>query len=134
MKSALTQCEIGGHPTKSYSELVKAWKCYYDGSACPLGTKSYIPETCSKNPKCQRSIYQMNLQPLKDVLPGINNSLLKIQLASPHVQYIEDSHSYDFQSFIGEVGGTLGLFLGLSFLSIVNCIEFAVTKFFPANT
>ena len=48
---------------------------------------------------------------------------LKIQLENPYVLTIVDSYSYDIQSFVGEVGGTLGLFLGLSMFSFV---EFAV--------
>lgn len=41
---------------------------------------------------------------------GINNEL---------VSYVEDYIGYDWQSFIGEVGGTFGVFLGFSCLTLI---------------
>ena len=58
-------------------------------------------------------------------------SELKIQLESPNVQTIKDQVAYDLQSLIGEVGGTLGLFLGLSTMSFIDFIEFIFRKLFP---
>ena len=58
-------------------------------------------------------------------------SYLKIQIENPNVLTIVDSYSYDIQSFIGEVGGTLGLFLGLSAMSFVDFVGFIYRKAFP---
>ena len=58
------------------------------------------------------------------------NSELKIRLKTPNVLNIADSYSYDFQSLIGEVGGTLGLFLGLSMFSFVGFIEYILRKLY----
>ena len=52
-----------------------------------------------------------------------NDSSITIQYGNPYLQVIKDSVSYDLQSLIGEVGGTLGLLLGLSFLSIFDLLE-----------
>ena len=61
---------------------------------------------------------------------NIGNSGLRIKLRNPNVLNIVDSYSYDIQSFIGEVGGTLGLFLGLSMFSIVEFIEYILRKLY----
>ena len=59
-----------------------------------------------------------------------SRSYLKIDLQNAYVQNVEDNIAYDFQSFIGEVGGTLGLFLGLSFVSFIEFTEFLIGKIF----
>ena len=47
---------------------------------------------------------------------SINNEL---------VTYIEEYFTYDLQSFIGEVGGTFGLFMGVSLLTtLFDLIDF----------
>ena len=41
------------------------------------------------------------------------------------VTYVEEYFTYDWQSFIGEVGGTFGLFLGVSMLTtLFDLIDF----------
>ena len=52
-------------------------------------------------------------------------------MESSNVQTIQDSVAYDLQSLIGEVGGTLGLFLGLSAMSFVDFVGFIYRKAFP---
>ena len=43
---------------------------------------------------------------------------LDLKIGNKYVIYVIDFVSYDFQSFFGEVGGTLGLMLGISLPSI----------------
>ena len=62
--------------------------------------------------------------------PLEQSASLKIQLENPNVLTIVDSYSYDIQSFVGEVGGTLGLFLGLSIFSFVEFAEFLLRKIY----
>ena len=51
-----------------------------------------------------------------------------ISLETEVVQNIIDSYAYDLQSLIGEVGGTLGLFLGLSTYSVVEFVTYIIEK------
>ena len=51
-----------------------------------------------------------------------NPSIIGIEFYKPVVEYHIEEISYDFQSLIGEVGGTMGLTVGLSFLSIFEWI------------
>ena len=60
-------------------------------------------------------------------------STLIIEMESTNVQSIVDSVAYDFQSLIGEVGGTLGLFLGLSTFSFVQFFEYIIRKIIPTR-
>ena len=56
----------------------------------------------------------------KDVkkLRTLMNSRLHVNLSDPIVEYNIDAISYDLQSLVGEIGGTLGLtIIGLCFLS-----------------
>ena len=57
---------------------------------------------------------------------------LKLIIDKDYVVYVEDFVSYDFQSFFGEVGGTLGLLLGVSlshiFEFIGNSLKHGFTK------
>ena len=116
-------CPIINETGLSYKDLYNAWEDYYK------------MQICQKAPHCQRSLFKLQLTDLQDPYfnPPTNGSVLKIQLDGPNIMYIEDFISYDFQSLIGEVGGTLGLFLGLSFLSIIECIEFSTKKFISLN-
>ena len=60
------------------------------------------------------------------------NSRLHVNLSDPIVEYNIDAISYDLQSLVGEIGGTLGLTIGLSFLSFSEyLIEFM--KYMTSN-
>ena len=59
----------------------------------------------------------------------IGNPLIELVFASPIVEYNIDSISYDLQSLIGEIGGTLGLTLGLSIYSLLDLIEYIEHNF-----
>jgi hypothetical protein len=45
-----------------------------------------------------------------------------VWIASPMIEHVIDSYSYDFLGLFGECGGTLGLLLGLSCLSLIDVI------------
>ena len=82
---------------------------------------------CPQIPKCKRSLYKIRVRSMDKENPS--QSRVKIQLENPYVQTIEDSIGYDLQSLIGEVGGTLGLFLGLSTYSFVEFLVYILQKF-----
>jgi hypothetical protein len=60
-------------------------------------------------------------------------STIKIEIADPIVMHMTDQQVYDLQSLIGEVGGTLGLMLGLSFLSFVQFILWLIRRLVTLN-
>ena len=98
---------------------MKTWKGSYYG----ISNKKW---ECPQ----KRSIYDLALKPNVYVPHSATGSVLKIQLKSSNVYTIKDSIAYDLQSLIGEVGGTLGLFLGLSTMSFIDFIEFIFRKLF----
>ena len=53
---------------------------------------------------------------------GKKGTDIGIEFYKPVVEYHIEEISYDFQSLIGEVGGTMGLTVGLSFLSIFEWV------------
>ena len=56
-------------------------------------------------------------------------STIGIEFYKPVVKYYIEEISYDMQSLIGEVGGTMGLTVGLSFLSIFEWILDSIKKY-----
>lgn len=124
MKSnGLNVCSIKNESRpQDYQELVKDWREYFE---------SPTNKNCTLDQRCERSIFHQYIQPLNEGgTPSTTGAMLKIQFDGPNVEKIIDSYAYDFQSFIGEVGGTLGLFLGLSFLSIVEFVEICIARMF----
>ena len=83
-------------------------------------------KTCPSGLKCNHPIYNTRTELTKSTT---ERATLHIQLESPTVQNVVDSYSYDSQSLVGEVGGTLGLFLGLSTYSLVEFITYFMEKF-----
>ena len=60
------------------------------------------------------------------------SSEVTIQYANPMVEYHQEVITYDFQSVIGEIGGTLGMTIGLSFLCIgewfINFVKYLMEQ------
>ena len=83
---------------------------------------------CPSGSKCNRPIYNVRTEITH--VENTNKAYVYIQLESPTVQNVFDSYAYDFQSLIGEVGGTLGLFLGLSTYSLVEFFTYFLERLF----
>ena len=84
---------------------------------------------CKSKQACVQPTYRM------EVDRGIDMIIPKItfHMADPIVEYNIDFISYDLQSLVGEIGGTLGLTLGLSIYSLIDFIEYlekVVNKYF----
>ena len=112
---------IDKNRNQSYADIVTTWHDNYDLNE----------NICPKMPKCKRSIYKMDISMSKR--NDFSKSRLEIELNNPNILTIIDDYSYDLQSFIGEVGGTLGLFLGLSMFSIIEFIEYILRKLTSTN-
>ena len=104
---------IDKNQNQTYADIVTTW---HDNFV-------HHEKNCPKMPKCKRFLYKMDLFSNDGYY-----SSLSIKLTDPNILTIVDGYSYDLQSFIGEVGGTLGLFLGLSMFSIIECIEYVLRK------
>ena len=76
-------------------------------------------QACPKVHSCSRSIFDFQESSTEKSQP---NSL-KIIIEKDYVVYVTDFISYDFYSFFGEVGGTLGLLLGYS---LAHIFEFLI--------
>ena len=79
------------------------------------------PDICPFVQRCHRSTLKTNDKYESTDTDDISSNFITI--STPIVQVIKDQYSYDMQSFIGEVGGTLGLMLGYSFMSLIDFIE-----------
>ena len=86
-------------------------------------------KTCPSGYRCNRPIYNIRKEIIKSSVADDNQAIVDIQLESPTVQNVIDLYAYDSQSLIGEIGGTLGLFLGLSTYSLVELITYFMEKF-----
>lgn len=102
----------------SVLEYQKQWK--------QIQTKSKSNE-CPMIKRCKRSLIEIN-ESLHAEKAKTNTSEIFIKIIDPTLQLITDSYSYDGQSFIGDIGGTLGLLLGYSFMSVIDLIEFIWIK------
>ena len=91
-----------------------------------IDTRNASKEECPLIKRCKRANYEIfeNFQP-----GGEGYSDLILEPLDSTVQYVKDDIAYDTQNFIGEVGGTLGLMLGLSFISVIDFIQYVVYKF-----
>ena len=83
---------------------------------------------CPLIKRCKRSVYEI----FENYQFGEEDDDFSDLILNPldaTVQYVKDDIAYDTQSFIGEVGGTLGLMLGLSFISVIDFIQYVVFRF-----
>ena len=84
---------------------------------------------CSKHPPCVKTEYPLKkiasssgVQKCSSTANSNLDTCLILSFGHKIVESIVTTASYDSQSLIGEVGGTLGLFLGLSGLSLMEII------------
>ena len=59
-----------------------------------------------------------------------NQSVIYVRYQNPVVEYRISYVNYDLQSWISEIGGTIGLTLGISGLSLVEVISDAIKRLF----
>ena len=88
-------------------------------------------DSCPSKQACNQTRYSLDFTTSgwTDISNVPSKAKLRIAFTNPIVEYNTDSISYDFQSLIGEVGGTLGLTIGLSFFSFVEWLTEIFTFF-----
>ena len=60
-----------------------------------------------------------------------NHTSVEIVVQSPTVSIIKEEDAYPLESFVADIGGVLGLFVGFNFLQIVDLIDLLRTKWNP---
>ena len=116
MEQLVTNQTIICEMRESVSDYYHLWKAVQNSSAVD----------CPMIKRCIRTEYEL-FESHEMSLFNDSITFNLIPLTST-VQYVKDEYAYDAQSFIGEVGGTLGLMLGLSFTSIFDFLEYALAK------
>ena len=90
-----------------------------------------VKKKCPGIQSCHRAKYNFELK--ESYRKNQNHTTLKIMMFDPIIEYSIDFISYDFQSLVGEIGGTLGLTIGLSFFSfaewVIGIIHYFTKRF-----
>ena len=81
-----------------------------------------IVEITSCPPPCSYTEYRFETQPVDF---GENKATLELilWLSTPYVLLETEQYLYPFKSLVADVGGTLGLFLGFSIMSLWEYVE-----------
>ena len=108
-KSNLTQCS----KSKTLEILQELLKSQENVSDCQI------------RQACHQTKYTMNVEKFKS-----NRTLIGILYDDPVVEHHNAYRSYDVQSLLGEIGGTLGLTLGMSLSSVNDYIDLFLQKVF----
>ncbi|KAL3272606.1 hypothetical protein HHI36_014075 [Cryptolaemus montrouzieri] len=85
--------------------------------------------TCNCQISCHLYFYLPNVVMREYKLHG-NNTLLSIYYNTNIVSVVEQVVSYDWSSFVADLGGSFGLFLGLSVIGFMEVIEAAFRLLF----
>ena len=84
-----------------------------------------IPEITSCLPPCSYTEYRFEGTP-SDLGPNAASRELILWMVSPYVLLETEQYLYPFKSLVAEVGGTLGLFLGFSLMTLWEYLEILV--------
>lgn len=107
--------------------LVQIYNCSVDPATnCINDQWKKEIASCSRLLACQHSIYDHVLIANETFYA----STLKIIVDNEYVVYVDDFVSYDFNSFFGEVGGTLGALLGISIAHMFEFLNYARQRLF----
>ena len=106
--------------------------CTKDGFKFYIETLDYLKQEDISNlmkvsgchPKCKTIQYSYEKNMKKVAWQTYGRSEVYIQAKSSVVNYLNEYYSFDFNDLISSVGGNLGLFLGWSFLTLVEGIGF----------
>ena len=119
----IIEAKNGPNGTISYEAISEKVKYWIDQTMSRIGRENI----CPSGTKCKSTLYKVRTEITNDELLK-QQAKVVIKLESPIVQNVVDSYAYDLQSLIGEVGGTLGLFLGLSTYSFIEFLTYLIEK------
>lgn len=82
---------------------------------------------CKDVKACKNTIYSVKDR-VDDLPEDENRTMLVLAYSTFQVEHYQTYISYDFQSLISEIGGLMGMTLGLAFSSIGNVVADLVRK------
>ena len=107
--------KVDGNKTETIDDKVIQWMGLWI-----THSNSKHSLSCSNAPRCKSTRYELSEKRFNGNFGHYGNARVQIQMKSKNVLNIVENQVYNFQSFIAEVGGILGLFLGLSLYDIVE--------------
>ena len=60
-----------------------------------------------------------------------NHTTVQIVFQSPTVSIVKEEDAYSLESFVADMGGVLGLFVGFNFLQVWDVLDLLKTKWNP---
>ena len=60
-----------------------------------------------------------------------NHTSVEIVVQSPTVSIVKEEDAYSLESFVADMGGVLGLFVGFNFLQVWDFVDLLKTKWNP---
>ena len=78
------------------------------------------------------AVANLNVSSVRDMITDSNlikKNFVKIQVVTSNVNGVmeyQDVPAVNFESFIGSLGGILNLWIGLSFITVIEVIELAI--------
>ena len=69
----------------------------------------------------------MHRESIRGYINGQRSTLLKVKM-NEHIKVTDEQYLYSGLSLIAEIGGYVGLFLGVSVNQIIDLVDFIITK------
>ena len=98
----------------------EATNCNYDVTLEALDFISSKKSNCSTSQTCDNVRFTTKYKVQKTWLK--NKNLVYVVLENPEVEYHHSYISYNLESFVGEIGGILGITLGASALTLFESL------------
>ena len=109
MELDIPECET----KKDTATTVKAYENY-------IKTGKYQKLNCSCPQPCFQMVYRLQIMPS---LERLENTWVLIYFPSKKMEVLIEREAYDISQMVGEVGGCVGMFLGVSLISIYEFLD-----------
>eukprot|EP00591_Stephanopyxis_turris_P011023 CAMPEP_0195513810 /NCGR_PEP_ID=MMETSP0794_2-20130614/5379_1 /TAXON_ID=515487 /ORGANISM="Stephanopyxis turris, Strain CCMP 815" /LENGTH=407 /DNA_ID=CAMNT_0040641913 /DNA_START=83 /DNA_END=1306 /DNA_ORIENTATION=- len=98
-------------------------KCPYP---CTKTEANIVSRTASALSEGQAILFRKELNATEEELNRDQTAVIKVALRSLDIEQVVESPSTSFGAMLGTIGGNVGLWCGLSFLTIVEVLEFSI--------
>ena len=101
--------------------------------ACPQALKMYKDMFTFSKHNCSSPCHyittrvRIHRESVMGYVNGKRTTLLKIKM-NEHIKVTDEQYLYSGLSLIAEIGGYVGLFLGVSVNQIIDLVDFIITK------